>query len=424
MYLINLSIICYSFLCGLHWDQLHSFFTKCGISLVSESTFYRYLKNLVYPVTYDFWLRDQASIINDLKEGEKASGMGSKFAGDGRFDSPGWSAKFCTYVIQALRTKKIVGFMVACKHQIAIASSSSMEVFALKSLLNFLQNTGITISALVTDRSSSVRAMMATDFASVDHQFDAWHYVKSIKNNLIKTCKLKSCACLKPWIDSIVTMIWWSLDTSKGSEELAREKIMSILHHTTNNHLFPSFALFKKCAHGIIKVSRPWLNAASIAFTKLKICIFGKDNKNLEDLKHLTLCLQTSDIESFNSLILKYANKTYSYSWLSMFIRTCVAAIDWNSNTDREQKCDSSGNPLYRIKKDRFGKKSIAPVKVKKDFQWQTDIFDACVDAMATGNIPQHQYPVIQEYDHIDQGEFSKEEAIKKLQTRMQKNNL
>ena len=96
LYLINLSIICYSFLCGLHWDQLHSFFTKCGISLVSESTFYRYLKNLVYPVTYNFWLRDQASIINDLKEEEKASGIGSKFAGDGRFDSPGWSAKFCT----------------------------------------------------------------------------------------------------------------------------------------------------------------------------------------------------------------------------------------------------------------------------------------------------------------------------------------
>ena len=102
-----------------------------------------------------------------------------------------------------------------------------------------------------------------------------------------------------------------------------------------------------------------------------------------------------------------------------MYIRTCVAAIDWNSNTNREQKCDSSGNPLYRTKKDRFGKK-----KVKKDFKWQKDIFYACVDAMATGNIPHLQYPVIQEYDHIGQGEFSKEEAIKKLQRRMQKNNL
>ena len=80
-----------------------------------------------------------------------------------------------------------------------------------------------------------------------------------------------------------------------------------------------------------------------------------------------------------------------------MFIRTCIAAIDWNSNTNREQKCDSSGNPLYRTKKDRFGKK-----KVKKDFKLQKDIFYACVDAMATENIPHLQYPVIQEYDHIE----------------------
>ena len=39
-----------------------------------------------------------------------------------------------------------------------------MEVFALKSLLNFLQRTGVNIATLVTDRSTSVRGMMASDF--------------------------------------------------------------------------------------------------------------------------------------------------------------------------------------------------------------------------------------------------------------------
>ena len=48
---------------------------------------------------------------------------------------------------------------------------------------------------------------------------------------------------------------------------------------------------------------------------------------------------------------------------------------------------------------------------MKKDFKWQKDIFNACVDAMATGNIPHLQYTVIQEYDHIGQGEISKEEC-------------
>ena len=71
-------------------------------------------------------------------------------------------SKYCTYVMQALRSKKIVAFMVACKSQ--VGSSTSMEVFALKSLLNFLQRTGVNIATLVTDRSTSVRGMMASDF--------------------------------------------------------------------------------------------------------------------------------------------------------------------------------------------------------------------------------------------------------------------
>ena len=34
------------------------------------------------------------------KASQSNSDEGAKLAGDGRFDSPGWSAKFCTYFIQ------------------------------------------------------------------------------------------------------------------------------------------------------------------------------------------------------------------------------------------------------------------------------------------------------------------------------------
>ena len=53
-------------------------------------------------------------------------------------------------------------------------SSGAMEVFALKSLLNFLKVSGVTISTLVTDRSTSVRGMMQSDFPDIKHQFDVW----------------------------------------------------------------------------------------------------------------------------------------------------------------------------------------------------------------------------------------------------------
>ena len=61
------------------------------------------------------------------------TGQGVRVAGDGRFDSPGWSARYCNYFIQVtfkfvnfyninfvkdLASRKVVAFMVACKDQV------------------------------------------------------------------------------------------------------------------------------------------------------------------------------------------------------------------------------------------------------------------------------------------------------------------
>ena len=72
-------------------------------------------------------------------------------------------------------------------------------------------------------------------------------------------------------------------------------------------------------------------------------------------------------------------------------MRTCLAGLDWNHNADRHQKLSNKGDPLFRIKVDRSGKKSVVPVKVKKNYQWQTGIFQSCVDGLVTGQIPQDQ---------------------------------
>ena len=61
--------------------------------------------------------------------------------------------------------------------KVGVKYSAGMEVFALKSLLDFLQCCGIKIAVLVTDRSTAVRAMMAKDFPSINHQFDIWLFI-------------------------------------------------------------------------------------------------------------------------------------------------------------------------------------------------------------------------------------------------------
>ena len=98
----------------------------------------------------------------------------------------------------------------------------------------------------------------------------------------------------------------------------------------------------------------------------------------------------------------------YIPSWLSMLMRTCLACLDWNHNTNRTVKLDKSGHPVYKVKIDRSGNKSVVPVKAKKSYTWQKDIFASCVEGLRTGQIPQHQYPVVDEDTINKRGEFSK----------------
>ena len=77
--------------------------------------------------------------------------------------------------INIFKCKKLVNIIILSFFQKGISSSGAMEVFALKSLLTFLTvNCQIRIRVLVTDRSTSVRKMLAKDFPSISHQFDIW----------------------------------------------------------------------------------------------------------------------------------------------------------------------------------------------------------------------------------------------------------
>ena len=56
-----------------------------------------------------------------------------------------------------------------------------------------------------------------------------------------------------------------------GNAPLARQKILSIFHHTANVHTFPAFTLFKKCQHSKIVEPRPWIKAGKNILQKINL---------------------------------------------------------------------------------------------------------------------------------------------------------
>ena len=57
---------------------------------------------------------------------------------------------------------------------IQVKSSGQMEVQACERLIKYLVSVGLNIRVFATDRSTTIRTMMAAVFPWIKHQFDIW----------------------------------------------------------------------------------------------------------------------------------------------------------------------------------------------------------------------------------------------------------
>merc|ERR1719154_21500 len=105
------------------------------------------------------WLFSQKTEIEKSK-GRQSDGAQISCSGDGQFDSPGFTAAYCTYTVQDLHSNAVIGLYVAHKHQ--VKSSAEMEPFCCKTLLlNLAWEHELKISSFTTDRSSSVKTVLS-----------------------------------------------------------------------------------------------------------------------------------------------------------------------------------------------------------------------------------------------------------------------
>ena len=85
--------------------------------------------------------------------------------GDGRFDSPGKSAKYCTYTIATttIQTSKGKG-------------SSPLELEGFKSCLHELESYDFRLKSIATDRNAQITKWLRENRVSIEHCFDCWHF--------------------------------------------------------------------------------------------------------------------------------------------------------------------------------------------------------------------------------------------------------
>ena len=167
--------------------------------------------------------------------------------GDGRCDSLGHCAKNCTYTLMDIDSCKVVDFEVVSVSQ--VANSNVMEIKGFKDVLNSVENQGIRVSVISTDRHPQIRKEMCTNHPDKEHQCDPWHLAKSISKKLASASNKTGYQDLKPWIPSVINYLWWSATTCEGNAQLLKENWVSLCHHVTNRHEWPGNQFYHKCAH-------------------------------------------------------------------------------------------------------------------------------------------------------------------------------
>ncbi|XP_060085555.1 uncharacterized protein LOC132564967, partial [Ylistrum balloti] len=133
-----------------------------------------------------------------------------------------------------VQTSRVVDIQLVQSNE--VKNSYNMELEGLKRCLKFLQEEGVDVSDLVTDRHSQVKKFMKTERPDINHWFDVWHVAKGVYKKLEALGKTKKYALVGQWARSISNHVYWCAASSHGDGELVRQKWKSITNHIADVH--------------------------------------------------------------------------------------------------------------------------------------------------------------------------------------------
>ncbi|XP_069587485.1 uncharacterized protein [Ranitomeya imitator] len=316
---------------GLNFQKVQELLNILGVLSISEKTFYRYQSKFLFPAIDIAWKTEQENVTKEIIQ------KNIIVSGDGQCDSPGHSAKYCVYTVMDTISEKIIDFEVV--QQTQCTSSVAMENYGFKICMDRLLNSGFKVKIFASDRHVSIRSKMRKDYSQINHQFDVWHYAKSVKKKLKAASQSKLSKEIIPWIDKIALHLWWSIKTCNDNVELLQEKWLSCLQHITNIHEWEGCNMYHQCSHGPLVEDAEdgeilWLKKETPPYINIKNIVTSR--QLLQDLPHLVHNCHTGSLENFHSLVLKYRPKRIHFGIDSMEARTKLAALTHNYNVGRQ----------------------------------------------------------------------------------------
>lgn len=365
IYLGNFQALAAITLSGNNFTKIALFCKFLGLGFPSTRSHTRVQSKYVAPAVDEYWRNLKSSII------EEHRAVNIVVSGDGRMDSPGHSAKYCTYTVMNQDDKNILAMEIVDKRECQL-KSGTMEAEGFRRSVRSLQEQGVVLKEIVTDAHPQISSIMKKNFPEIKHSYDMWHGAKNLGKKLMSVACSKGNEDLKPWLSDITNHFFYSADTCNGDVEIMQVKWASVLNHIVNKH---EWAL-GQCEHGPIDDvdrDKEWISPRSQAFDSLQKVVL--EPRLLKSFPYYITCQATSELESFNNHILMYAPKRPAFSFEAYKCRCFLAAIDYSKHMERETARDKKGNIRYRRKFSKSSNNWTSSVlKAPKQYSYIPDL--------------------------------------------------
>ncbi|KAM7303197.1 uncharacterized protein ISCGN_013178 [Ixodes scapularis] len=235
-----------------------------NVQVMTLRMYFNYQSAFLIPTVEKVWTKHQDELLEQLKDSPV------DLSGDGRCDSPGFSAKYLTYSVYAPQINKILHCeQVQVGECEEVRASVQMEKQGLIRCLEFLKTKDIKVRSLTTDRHRSIAKHMREVEPEVLHYFDVWHVSKSIKKAITAASKAPGFSALHDWVQAAANHMHWCAAASRGNGDLLVEAWASIARHVADIHNGHG-GLYTTCLHGPLDnvewlppghtVSRVWVD--------------------------------------------------------------------------------------------------------------------------------------------------------------------
>ncbi|EFO91195.1 hypothetical protein CRE_03410 [Caenorhabditis remanei] len=297
---VNLDISVSVLSTGNAFTKIASLFDVLELPFISNRRYNKLIENVLEASVAKCFFSQRSEVLAIIKE-NSARENGVDLAGDGQFDSRGYSAVLCRFSIMDIKTKFLLDFEVCRKErggnsiQLEKMGHKGCIVRLLQELKN-LTNLDNPIKSLTTDRCVNLAQVMK-DYPTIVHHFDSWHFIRSIRKDVAKVFK--------------------NIDSKNNLGNVVFDKVQSCCHSTnvesssTRNHLDLTKKDHKK------------------AFDVL-LGIMTKPNRQ-RDIQNISPYFATSALESFHSVATSYLPKEHFFDKKGYDLRSKLACLHWNA---------------------------------------------------------------------------------------------